>query len=72
MQEMLSQAKYIGGIVGLCSNKTNKADNLQVSNCVSSPQYLQEDMEELLQQMKSFWKSSMASMWAALQDIMKQ
>lgn len=48
MQEMLSQAKYIGGIVGLCSNKTNKADNLQVSNCVSSPQYLQEDMEELL------------------------
>lgn len=47
MQEMLSQAKYIGGIVGLCSNKTNKADNLQVSNCVSSPQYLQEDMEEL-------------------------
>ena len=40
-------AKYIGGITGLCDNKTDDEKQLQIKNCTSSPQYTSLEIKNL-------------------------
>lgn len=46
-QELLSAARYIGGIVGFCNNETGDKTKLSVDHCTSSPQYLDSEIEAL-------------------------
>lgn len=47
-QTNAATAKYIGGITGLCDNKTDDEKQLQIKNCTSSPQYTSLEIENLL------------------------
>ena len=42
------EPSYIGGIVGYCKNSTDTVEALQIKKCISSPQYMNDSIDDIL------------------------